>query len=123
MKLFFITLFVTSAAFAQSASVKIKDVPTDKNTTIEIKKGTSDSSIKYEITQGEDEIQGDSAPLLKQARLNWKKACADWKSEFKELNKENSILSMSCGTPACQTQTMETICTSKATYKLKVKMN
>ncbi len=123
MKLTLVTIAVASIAFAQNVGVKVDNVDATENTTIEIKKGNKATSAQYEITQGEDQVQGDAAPLLKEARNNWKKACDEWKKEFKDLNKENSILSMNCGVQSCNTQAMETVCTSKATYKLKVKVN
>lgn len=124
MKLILATIAIASIAFAQNVGVKVDGVDaSNENTTIEIKKGSKATSAQYEITQGEDQVQGDAAPLLKEARSNWKKACDDWKKEFKDLNKENSILSLNCGTQSCATQAMETVCTSKATYKLKVKVN
>jgi hypothetical protein len=124
MKLIFAILMFSTFSFAQKMAVKVDDVNMDENTTIEIKKGSNSSnSPLYEITQGEDSIEGDAAPLLKEARKNWKKACEDWKKEFKDLNKDNSILSMNCGPQNCSTQAMETVCNSKASYKLKVKIN
>lgn len=123
MKLTLVTIAVASIAFSQNVGVKVDNVDATENTTIEIKKGNKATSAQYEITQGEDQVQGDAAPLLKEARSNWKKACDEWKKEFKDLNKENSILSLNCGTQSCSTQAMETVCTSKASYKLKVKVN
>jgi hypothetical protein len=124
MKFILALIAVSSLSFAQNVGVKVDDVNANENTTIEIKKGNKATTTnQYEITQGEDNIQGEPAPLLKEARANWTKACNDWKKEFKDLNKENSIISMSCGTQNCATQTMETTCTSTAKYKLKVKVN
>ena len=96
---------------------------------IEIKKGGAYGAIVkpneplFEITQGEEDLSGDGAPLLKDARNNWKKSCADWKKEFKDMNKLNQILTMNCGKQVCTTEAMETTCSSKATYKLKVRVN
>ncbi len=123
MKLLTAILLMASLSFAQNVGVKVDDVNGSENTTIEIKKGNKATTPQYEITQGEDNVEGDAAPLLKEARTNWTRACSDWKKEFKDLNKENSILSMNCGKQSCSTQAMETVCTSKATYKLKVKVN
>ncbi len=116
-------LFAQNLAFAQNVGVKVDDVNGSENTTIEIKKGNKATTPQFEITEGQDNVEGEAAPLLKEARTNWTRACSDWKKEFKELNKENSILSMNCGKQSCATQAMETVCTSKATYKLKVKVN
>lgn len=112
---------ISSLALAQSMG--IKDIPADGDTTIKIEKGQK-ADNKYEITEGSDTIEGDAAPLLKDARSNWKSACTDWKKEFKELNKTsgNQIISMSCGTMKCSTTAMETTCTSDAKHKVKVQV-
>ena len=133
MKHIFICLIaaISFSAQAQNVGVNVQDISADEGTTIEIKKGTKSSgsigtlvtSPIYQITEGEESIEGDGAPLLKEARSNWKKACSEWKSELKELNKENKILTMNCGKQECATAAMETVCSSKATYKLKVKVN
>jgi hypothetical protein len=119
---------------AQNVGLKVDDISVEEGTTIEIKKGvrpaqngnvvvTPPNAPLFEITEGEESIDGDGAPLLKEARNNHKKACAEWKKEFKEMNKENKIITMNCGKPACATEAMETVCTSKATYKMKVRLN
>lgn len=134
MKLFiFMTsLLLAQFSWSQNVGIKVDDVNAEEGTTIEIKKGvskgnsttiTTPSAPQFEITQGEESIEGDGAPLLKEARNNWKKACNDWKKEFKEMNKENQILIWNCGKQNCTTEAMETVCSSKATYKLKVKVN
>ena len=126
MKAILIFLLLAAFANAQNVGVSVDKINADENTTIEIRKGNQATPAKgalFEITQGEDSVEGDPAPLLKEARSNWRKACNEWKKELRELNKENSILSMSCGSQSCTTQSMETVCTSKATYKLRVKVN
>jgi hypothetical protein len=91
------------------------------NKTIEIRTGDT-AKNKFEITDGSDNITGDTAPLLQEARKNWKKACDAWKTELKDLNKNNQILSMSCGDMNCSTVAMESSCKSEAKYKLKVQV-
>lgn len=120
-KLLAILLFVPFISQAQS--VGIKDIPADGEgeTTIQIKKG-KDTTKKFEVVTNEDEIEGEAAPLLKDARVNWKKACADWKSETKSLNKENQVISLNCGKMECATVSMESTCTSKAKYTIKVQV-
>jgi hypothetical protein len=121
----------TYSAQAQNVGVNVEDINSQEGTTIEIKKGVKSSGSigtlvtapLYQITEGDESIEGDGAPLLKEARSNWKKACSDWKKEFKEMNKDNKILTMNCGKQECATAAMETVCSSKANYKLKVKMN
>ena len=119
MKLILSLSLISSFAFAQS--VGVKDIPADGDTTIEIKKG-SKTQNEYEVIQSEDEIEGDAAPLLKEVRVNWKKACADWKAETKDLNKENRVLTLSCGKMECSTVAMESTCRSKTNAKIKVKV-
>lgn len=111
---------LSSAAWAQS--VNVKDVDASSDTTIQIKKGTQNIDNEYEIVAGEEDISGDPAALLKEARENWKKACNDWKKETKELNKENMIITLSCGKMSCTTQAMESSCSSKGTHKIRVKV-
>ena len=129
MKWFLISFLTAQMSFAQNVSVNVNDDNVTENTTIEIKKGTSNTTTnaatgnKYEITSGEEMIEGEPAPLLKEARKNSKKACNDWKKELREMNKDNQVLTANCGIPNCSQQNGETTCTSKATYKLKVKVN
>lgn len=126
MKLFLISLLTSQFVFAQNVGVNVDGVNASENTTIEIKKGanaTTSNGPLFQITEGNEVVEGDGALLIKDAKKNWKQACNDWKKEFRELNKDNSILSMNCGQQNCATQSGETICTSKANYKLKVKIN
>ncbi|MEQ1722318.1 MAG: hypothetical protein ABL930_04025, partial [Pseudobdellovibrio sp.] len=74
---------------------------------------------KYEIHEGSDDISGDKAPLKKTAELNWKKACNEWRAEFKESNKGNIIISHNCGKMECSKEGVETTCVSRAKYKVK----
>jgi hypothetical protein len=120
MKGFILLVFVPGILWAQ---VNIEKADSMDNTTIEIRKGDkSKIDNKYEITEGTDEVAGDSAPLMAAARTSWKKACDGWKKEFKDLNKDNQILSMNCGKPTCTRTEMESVCTSDAKYKLKVQV-
>jgi hypothetical protein len=130
MKFLMSILLLFSVAQAQTVGVNINDVNAEEGTTIEIKKrsGGYGAIVKpneplFEITQGEEDLVGDGAPLLKDARNNWKKSCNDWKKEFKDMNKLNQIITMNCGKQICATEAMETTCSSKATYKLKVRLN
>ncbi len=109
------------SGFAQS--IGVKDIPAEEGeTTISVKKGSSSTENKFEITSGEDDVEGDEATLIKDARANWKKACAQWKKELKELNKDNQILTMNCGKMVCSTEGVESVCRSKAAYKLKIQV-
>lgn len=126
MKAFILSaLFVLSVGSLQvhaeeKTSVKINDMDTTQDTTISIKKGATAATKKWQLTEGEEEITGDKAALLKEAEKNWKSACNDWKKEFKEMNKENKIVSMNCGKMVCSKEGVESTCVSKATHKVKV---
>jgi hypothetical protein len=126
MKLISFLLAITFYAVISNAQkASITDLPTDSDTTISIKKGDSSSKINspdFEVISGDAAIDGDPDLLTKAARTNWKKACDDWKKEFRELNKENQILAMSCGSANCVSEKAESFCRSTATYKLKVKI-
>lgn len=109
-----------SVAMAQTANVK--DIPVDGDTTISVSKGAA-KSVGYEITEASSDLSGDPEPLSKEARASWKKACDEWKKETKELNVDNKILVLNCGSPKCEkTGPTETTCSSKGLYKARVKM-
>jgi hypothetical protein len=118
--LVFCLSFISTLAFAQT--IGVKDIPADGDTTIRVEKGVKNQNA-WEITSGTDEIEGEAAPLLKEARANWKKACTEWKQETKEMNKENHVLTLNCGTMKCSTSAMETTCVSEGKHKIKVKVN
>ena len=126
MKFFLIlNLFFAFQAHAESAS--LHDISTNEDTTISIKKGSSPISERtFDFVEGSGEISGDPHVLQKTARENWKKSCEDWKKEIKDLNKENQILALSCNAPHCQKDDSasvgSTLCQSKGSYKLKVKV-
>jgi hypothetical protein len=109
-----------SGAFAQS--VGVKDIPADENTTIRIEKGVRSSEDKFEVVTNKDEIEGESAPLMKEAKENWNQACKEWKKETKELHKENQIVALNCGKRTCTTTAMESSCHSEGVSKIKVRV-
>lgn len=127
-----ILTLISAQAFAQSAN--IKDLPLDgeegSSTTITIEKnkpgyrpGQPTQPVANEVLDSSVEIEGEAAPLNKAAKANWKKACDDWKKEVKELNKDNQILSMNCGSSRCAPEsTALTVCKSTATYKIRLKL-
>lgn len=121
MKLLLAGLFLI-AATSHAQSVDVNGVNTSENTTIEIKKGSSSgvNKKKYEINEGTDEVAGDTEVLLKTAQNSYKQACKDWKAEIKEGNKENKVISISCGTMRCSKEGVESLCKSTGTYKVRV---
>lgn len=126
----FLILGLNNTTFAQTVDIKGVDAgakgDTDDMTLIQIQKGKAAKTIdkpKFEITEGTEDVIGDGAVLSKPAKDNWKKACNEWKAELKENNKGNQVLSSNCGPVNCGSEGNETICRSKATYKLKVRMD
>jgi hypothetical protein len=125
MKAFITTfLFIPALVFAQN--IDVKDIDTEsENTTIEISKGKkkTNSEALWEVAEGSAEITGEATIMAKEANQSWKKACDEWKKEFRADNKENKIISMSCGKPDCTSDAAGKVCSSKANYKIKTKLN
>lgn len=125
-----IALLFTGFAHAQEVDVKGVTPPDEGTTTsIEItkKKTTTTEEKKTEVVwetqDGTADLEGEAGATNKDGKANWKKACDDWKKEFRADNKENKIISMACGTASCGGDAGSKVCTSKATYKIKTKMN
>ncbi len=124
------TLLAT-VSLAQSIDVKDLKASEEGTTTIEIKKGAPKGSAQdpgtspaqWEVVEGEADIDGDSAPMKKEAKSNWNVACDTWKKELKADNAENKIISLNCGSPNCSGEAGNQICSSKAKYKIKTKLN
>lgn len=128
-RIFVLALFVPFFALAQHVDVKNVDASgdADSTTTIEIRKGKAAQEAakdaKWEVTRGDADISGETAPINREAKANWKKACDEWKKEFRADNKDNKILSMSCGTPDCSGDAGNKVCNSKAAYILKTRID
>lgn len=54
--------------------------------------GQSSSGTEIKVESGEDKIVGEPAKEAKVAYRNWKKACQDWRSELKKLNRGNLMV-------------------------------
>ncbi|MEK6774485.1 MAG: hypothetical protein AABY64_11125 [Bdellovibrionota bacterium] len=122
-------LLISLSAIAETVDMQIKDIEIKDSTSKESggaivirKEPAIKLAPQYEITQGDEEITADPAPLLAQARTNWKKSCADWKKELKENNQGNQVISSNCGSMMCAASGGETTCKSKANYKVKIKV-
>ena len=116
-----LTLGLLSIATAEEVGLKVDKITTQEDTTISISKGNKKSDTKkYTISEGEDQLTGDKEVVKKDAQKSWKMACADWKKEFRDLNKDNKIISMSCGTMNCSKDGVESTCSSMAKYKVRV---
>jgi hypothetical protein len=117
------------AAWAETVDIKdiqSRDGEDASTTTIEIKKGKPGqvkTENQWELTDGTADVQGDSGATNKDAQGNWKKSCNDWKKEIRDENKENKVISLNCGTMACSGEAGNKSCTSKATYKIKTRVN
>lgn len=114
-----LVLLMAGGALAQKAAVT--EIPTEGTTTISVTKGGT-SEREFDILSGSAEINGDPAPLSKSARDSWKAACAEWKAEVKDLNKENQVLALNCGSPKCSSENSQTTCVSSGSYQLKVRI-
>lgn len=119
-------MFFGIYAFAQTGGVNLNEI--DEGTTnIEIKKTKGDKAVKgepiWELADGAADIEGETGATNKDAKEAWTKACNTWKKEFRADNKENKIINMSCGTSTCGGEVGSKVCTSKATYKVKTKLN
>jgi hypothetical protein len=112
-------------AFAQTG-VNLNELE-EGTTNIEIKKTRGEQVKKgealWELADGTAEIEGEAGATNKDAKDAWKKACEGWKKEFRADNKENKIIAMNCGQSTCGGDAGSKVCTSKATYKIKTKLN
>ena len=118
-------LSVGTAAFAQKVDIKDVDTSGQEPTTIQISKGdrAQKAQAMWEVVEGAADIAGEPQMMSKQARTSWKTACDDWKKEFRADNKDNKILSLNCGMPNCAAKADSTVCESKASYKLKTRLD
>ena len=123
-KLFLVSFVFSCMVFAQEVGVKVDkvDATSEEGTTITVQKGANKSTNKkkYVVTEGTEEVAGDKDVVLKSAEKNWQKACKEWKTEFKDNNKDNKIVSMNCGKMNCSKNCVESTCESLAKYKVRV---
>lgn len=116
-----LTLGLLSIATAEEVGLKVDKINAQEDTTISISKGNKKSDKKkYTVSEGEDQITSDKEVVKKEAQKSWKTACTDWKKEFRDLNKDNKIISMSCGAMNCTKDGVESTCSSVAKYKVRV---
>lgn len=105
--------------FAAEVGVKVNKLDSSEDTTISIEKGKKSQYKHYAISEGEHDLTGDKDVVAKSAEINWKKECNEWKKEFRLDNKDNKIISITCGKMSCSKEGVETTCTSMAKYKIK----
>jgi hypothetical protein len=116
--------FAVCAARAEGPTVSVTGVPADQDSTISIRKGDKSRSLEpdFEINSGTEEISGDPVAGKQESYLSWKKACADWKKDMREMNGA-ALVSLSCGTPRADRDSSSRVTqTSTGTYKLKVRI-
>ncbi len=129
MKILLTLVLSVFATAAWAETVDINDVNTqgeDSTTTIQIKKGKPGAEAttnQWEMTDGNADVEGEAAATNKDAKATWKKACDDWKKEIRTENKENKVISLNCGAMNCTGEAGAKVCTSKAAFKIKTKVN
>ncbi|MGE0526310.1 MAG: hypothetical protein AB7G93_05955 [Bdellovibrionales bacterium] len=119
--------FTGPSSRAQSVDVKDLNAGEESSTTIEIRKGGQVEPAKcdpiWEFAEGNANVESDPVDTQREARSAWRKACEKWEKAFRADNKENRIIAVSCGEPACSGDAGYKTCTSKAFYKIKTRMN
>ncbi len=113
----------SASADEQTTSIKVNNIKTDQDTAILIKKGGTDAlKPVYEIVEGDGDISGDPASGAVESLASWKTACAEWKKEIRELNKDNQVLILNCNKAHVESlPNGQRVYSSTGTYKLKVK--
>jgi hypothetical protein len=110
-----------SRSRADDPSVNIKNVPLDQEITMSVKKGHP-AEAEYRIDSGTEEISGDPISGQQGSYDSWKKACAEWKKEMREMNGK-TLITLSCGTPrASRDKTSLVTQASTGSYKIKVRI-
>ncbi len=120
-----VILFFSILCAAQAETKITEKIPGDeKDTSVFIQKKTGVKlENDFEIQSGEEEIEGEPTAGTKAARAKWTTACNDWKKEFRENNKENSIIQLSCGSAKMETDGAGSgEYTYRSTGKFKVKV-
>lgn len=94
-----IALTVGSAFAEDSTKIVQKISDSDEKESSVLIQRTKGAKIQpdYEIMAGDEEIAGDPTAGQKEAYKSWKEACAEWKKELKENNKDGQVLLASCG--------------------------
>ena len=120
----FVLLFSSLLVFAQKAQLKMDDITADQDTSITIKKGSTATRTEpdYEIVSGTEEITGDEEIDDKRALASWKESCETWKRETRELNTENKIIILSCGSKKRVRTENKNIYTSVGKYQIRVRI-
>lgn len=90
------------------------------DTNVNIQKG---DDAEFTIISDKAEVAGEPLLADADARESWKKACEQWKAEMRDLNKDNQLIALSCGTPRpTRSENANTIYRSDGTYKVRVRV-
>jgi hypothetical protein len=130
VRLFLALAFLFSVpVLAQNVDIKDVNAEGEGSTTIEIHRGekakekAQKCQPNWEVVDGQAEIEGEPASMTREARSQWRKACDSWKKDFRADNKDSKIISLNCGTADCSGDATQKICSSKASYKIKTKLD
>jgi hypothetical protein len=112
-----------TAGWAADPKLKISDLPADGDTSIVIKKGADAGTQDFEVVSGNEDVVGEPSPSNRGSYSSWKTACADWKKEMRELNKENALIALNCNAPTAEKDANGlTTHKSSGTYKMRVRV-
>ncbi len=110
-------------AQAEKTGIKIDDLTATPDTTISIQKGKPMKECTvFEIIDGREEVFGGPEYDKSKALASWKTACNEWRGNFKEMNRENRVISVNCGQFTQGRDGEQYLYKSTATYKVRVKM-
>jgi hypothetical protein len=110
-------------ASAADPKLRISDLPADGDTSIVIKKGADAGTQDFEVVSGNEDVVGEPKPSNREAYASWKAACAEWKKEMRELNKENSVIALNCNASTKEKdENGLTTHKSSGTYKMRVRL-
>ena len=112
-------LLVSASLVAMMARAEIPV----QDTTITVKKGVPETQcVAFEVIDGKEEVTGDPEFDRAKAHTSWKTACAEWKKEMREMNKDNQILTLNCNGAKASKDTDRHSYHSTGTYKIKVRV-
>jgi hypothetical protein len=96
--LIFLLSFAAQAKDSTKIIQKVSNADGDKDSSVLVQT-TRGAKIQpdYEVMSGDEDIAGDPTSGQKDAYRSWKEACASWKKELKENNKDGRVLVASCG--------------------------
>jgi hypothetical protein len=129
MRFLLLIVLVPLYSFAQNVDIKDVKAEGEGTTTIEIRKGDKATQqaqkcqANWEVVEGQADVEGESAPMTRDARREWKKACDSWKRELRADNKDNKVITINCGVADCSGDATQKTCISKASYKIKTRLD